>query len=75
MTMKLIYIRKTTSQEEHDEIVKSLEAGKEPSVKVHSVAVMVMNQCDVIPDKGGDYQLLGLWDETDPRKLQLLYHP
>ncbi len=71
--MKLIYIRKATSQEEYEEIVKSLEAGKEPSVKVHSVAVTAANQGDTIPDKGGDYQLLGLWDETDPRKLQLLY--
>jgi len=73
MTMKLIYIRKTATQEEHDKIVRSLEAGEEPGVEVHSVTVMAMNQGDTIPDKGGDYQLLGLWDETDPRRLQLLY--
>jgi hypothetical protein len=73
MTMKLIYIRKTASQKEHDEIVRSFEAGKEPGVAVHSVAVMAMHQGDTIPDKDGDYQLLGLWDETDPRKLRLPY--
>jgi hypothetical protein len=71
--MKLIYIRRTASVEECNEIVESLKAGKKLSVKVHSVAVMPVNPSDTVPDANGDYALLGLWDEIDPLKLQLLY--
>ncbi len=73
-TMKLIYVKKTASQQEQNEIVESLNAGREPSANVHSVEIMTIHQSDTVPDADGDYALLGLLNETDPkRKMQLLY--
>ena len=73
--MELIWIEKTTSDEESKQIVECLEAGKELSgtmkLSVQSVKVAKVNQTDVVPDKSGDYVLLGLRDETDPMKMQL----
>ena len=71
--MKLIYIRRTASPKEQDEIVESLKAGREPSANAHSVEIMTMHQSDTVPDADGDYALLGLLNDTDPRKVQLLY--
>jgi hypothetical protein len=74
--MELIWIKKTTSNEESKQIVECLEAGKELSgimkLSVQRVKVAKMDQTDVVPDTSGDYVLLGLRDETDPKsKMQL----
>ena len=74
--MELIWIQRTASQEEQDEIVKSLEAGEELSgtmkCKVQRVKVAKVIPTDVVPDTNGDYLLLGLRNEADPKlKMQL----
>jgi hypothetical protein len=74
--MELIWIQRTATQEEQNKIVESLEVGKELSqtmkCKVHKVKVEKVIPTDVVPDTNGDYVLLGLRNETDPkRKMQL----
>jgi hypothetical protein len=77
--MELIWIQRTASQEDQDKIVESLEVGTELSeslkCKVHKVKVEKVTPTDVVPDTNGDYVLLGLREESDPkRKMQLPRH-
>ena len=74
--MEIIWIKKTASQEEQDQIVKSLDACEELSgtmtCTIHRVKVCPVNPTNVVPDTNGDYVLLGLRNEIDPKlKMQL----
>jgi hypothetical protein len=75
--MELIWILKTASQQEADEIVELLNTRKELSAtmefKVCRVQVAKTRTADVVPDTGGDFALLGLLPDTDQMKMQVLY--